>query len=132
MRPDCVSVGVRTMRQQASGDLATRGSPTEPSFREQREPMLPIARVMPKAQSGSLLPECALHSRLEAYATVEGVSVRRAADYRGFLPKSPAGLTVVAGVFVGAADAGFWETPGVGVAAGRFALSFVITDSLKS
>ena len=53
-------------------------------------------------------------------------------DYRGFLPKSPAGLTVVAGVFVGAADAGLWEAAGDGVAAGRFALSFVITDSLKS
>jgi len=40
------------------------------------------------------------------------------ADYRGFLPKSPAGLTVVAGVFVGAADAGLWEAAGDGVAAG--------------
>jgi hypothetical protein len=59
-------------------------------------------------------------------------SVRRVPDYRGFLPKSPAGLTVVAGVFVGAADAGLWEAPGDGAAAGRFALSFVITDSLKS
>ena len=38
------------------------------------------------------------------YATLRPFSARLAPDYRGFLPKSPAGLTVVAGVFVGAAD----------------------------
>jgi hypothetical protein len=75
-------------------------------------------------------PTMAVGRELHGFPCVDAHG--RAADYRGFLPKSPAGLTVVAGVFVGAADAGFWETPGVGVAAGRFALSFVITDSLKS
>jgi hypothetical protein len=48
----------------------------------------------------------------------------------GFLPKSPAGRTVVAGVF--AEPAGFWEASGVGVAAGRLEFSFVMTESLKS
>jgi len=46
------------------------------------------------------------------------------------LPKSPAGRTVVAGVLVEAA--GFCDTPGVAVAAGRPEFSFVITESLKS
>lgn len=50
--------------------------------------------------------------------------------YRGFLLRSPAGRTVVAGVFAPAA--GFWETPGAGVVAGRLEFSLVITESLKS
>ena len=50
---------------------------------------------------------------------------------QGFFPRSPAGLTVVAGVLVDAA--GFEiEEAGVGVAAGRLAFNFVITESLKS
>jgi hypothetical protein len=48
----------------------------------------------------------------------------------GFLFKSPAGRTVVAGVLVD--DAGFCEARGVGVAAGRLEFSFVMTESLKS
>ena len=50
--------------------------------------------------------------------------------YRGFLPKSPAGRTVVAGVFVEAA--GFCDTLGVALAAGRLEFSFEMTESLKS
>ena len=49
-------------------------------------------------------------------------------DHRGFF-KSPAGLTVVAGVFVDEGPA-FWA--GVGVTGGRLEFSFVMTDSLKS
>jgi hypothetical protein len=49
-------------------------------------------------------------------------------DHLGFF-KSPAGLTVVAGVFVEEGPA-FWA--GAEAAAGLLEFSFVITDSLKS
>ena len=60
----------------------------------------------------------------------EVVSKKDRPNYRGFLLKSPAGLTVTGGFAEGA---GFCCTGGgLAVPMGRFAFSFVITESLKS
>jgi hypothetical protein len=80
--------------------------------------------IVARTASGDEMPAGGTHQLRPRFTSPEDV-VRY-----GFLFKSPAGRTVVAGVLVD--DAGFCEASGVGVAAGRLEFSFVMTESLKS